>query len=250
MDNTIGELLKRRRENLGYTLDKVHVATKISVNFIIAIEANEWDKFPARVYLRGFLKKYSEYLELDTQEILRMFDHPPEISEPKSIQQGAKDGIKDIFGRLGKYITQNNDTPVKYAVGIVTGAVLVVLLVIYVIDNYDFIDFSSGKNVISAISVKTSSVTVPSNTQPAGKKYVLTIKVFVDTWIRVTLDGKKEFEGIVYTNKNYRWDAGEAINLKVGYVRGIDAMLDGEHVDLLSGARQGVNEVNLPVKSN
>src|SRR5882762_8006576 len=61
----IGSILKAAREQKGHTLDSVSQHTRISRKFLAALEANKFEEFPALAYLRGFLKSYCDYLEIE-----------------------------------------------------------------------------------------------------------------------------------------------------------------------------------------
>jgi cytoskeletal protein RodZ len=70
MAPTIGQQLRRAREERGAELSDVEVATKIRVKFLAAMEEDRWDELPAPVYARGFLDIYARHLGLDQQALL------------------------------------------------------------------------------------------------------------------------------------------------------------------------------------
>ncbi len=69
----LGNLFKEKREALGLTLNDVSEEIKIGINFLQAIEKEEFHKLPRGIYGKFFVKKYAEYLELDTSEIMKKF---------------------------------------------------------------------------------------------------------------------------------------------------------------------------------
>jgi curved DNA-binding protein CbpA len=60
-----GDALRRIRVSLGIELDEISTITKINVQHLRAIEANDYEMLPAPVYLRGFLKQIAKCLSLD-----------------------------------------------------------------------------------------------------------------------------------------------------------------------------------------
>ena len=67
---SIGPLLRERREAMGVTLAEAEVATRIRQKYLAALEADEWDLLPGEVVGRGFLRNYSTYLGLEPTEMI------------------------------------------------------------------------------------------------------------------------------------------------------------------------------------
>jgi cytoskeletal protein RodZ len=57
-----GKKIRRKREELGLTLEDVHEATKIRINFLQGIEQGDYSGFPGTVYVRGFIRTYLQFL--------------------------------------------------------------------------------------------------------------------------------------------------------------------------------------------
>ena len=57
-----GEQLKKIRKCNGVEVDEVSERTKISPEYVVAFENNDFQKLPALVYAKGFLKSYLTYL--------------------------------------------------------------------------------------------------------------------------------------------------------------------------------------------
>ena len=63
----MGPVLRERRETLGLSLNDVEAAIRIRVHYLIALEADDWQRLPGEVAGRGFLQNYAEFLKLDGQ---------------------------------------------------------------------------------------------------------------------------------------------------------------------------------------
>lgn len=74
MEN-IGKRLKEQRLEKGYTFQEIEKETKIRRRYLEALENEEWDIFPGIIYLKGFIKTYCRYLDLDEEEILQGLAH-------------------------------------------------------------------------------------------------------------------------------------------------------------------------------
>ncbi len=64
-----GEMLKRVREQKGFSLDELSEHTKIRKQHLVAIEAQDLNSLPARVYLRGFLTQIARVLRVDKHRL-------------------------------------------------------------------------------------------------------------------------------------------------------------------------------------
>jgi len=53
---TFGERLKRERELREVSLDEVGKGTRIAERFLQALENEQWDRLPAGVFGRGFVR--------------------------------------------------------------------------------------------------------------------------------------------------------------------------------------------------
>ena len=71
---TPGIMLKREREARGLTIKYIASETKISEPSIMAIENNDFDSFPAEVFVRGFLRNYARVLSIPSEEIIHAYE--------------------------------------------------------------------------------------------------------------------------------------------------------------------------------
>lgn len=67
---TLGALLRERREQRSISLAEVEKATRIRQKYLAAIEADEWHLLPGEVVGRGFLRNYATYLRLDADSLI------------------------------------------------------------------------------------------------------------------------------------------------------------------------------------
>ncbi|MEK7181640.1 MAG: RodZ domain-containing protein [Patescibacteria group bacterium] len=71
---TLGERLKKLRTDSRMSLPDIAKATKIQAKYIEYLENGEYEKLPADVYVRGFLRSYARYLNVEEQSFLRLYD--------------------------------------------------------------------------------------------------------------------------------------------------------------------------------
>jgi flagellar biosynthesis protein FlhG len=68
-----GALMQQIRESQGIELRDIADKTKIGMAYLTAIEAEDWEKLPAPVYVRGFLVGYARTLRLDVERVLSTY---------------------------------------------------------------------------------------------------------------------------------------------------------------------------------
>lgn len=69
----IGATLRRAREARGLTLQQAKQALRVHSDYLDALEAEEFDKLPAPVYVRAFLREYARFLGLDPEPLLQAY---------------------------------------------------------------------------------------------------------------------------------------------------------------------------------
>jgi curved DNA-binding protein CbpA len=60
-----GKDLKRIREELGVSLEIIKEMTKVRMVFLCAIEEDEYEKAPSRMFLKSYVKAYAQSIGLD-----------------------------------------------------------------------------------------------------------------------------------------------------------------------------------------
>lgn len=70
----LGEKLRNARLSLNLGLGEIEKKIKINKKYLEAIENGEYQKLPGEVYVKNFLKIYSNFLNLDFNEILQSYE--------------------------------------------------------------------------------------------------------------------------------------------------------------------------------
>ncbi len=70
MSITIGQRLKKAREERYLTLEKAAEETRIRTVFLQALEADDYSVLPSAAQGRGFLRNYAEYLDINIDEVI------------------------------------------------------------------------------------------------------------------------------------------------------------------------------------
>ncbi len=72
---TLGEIFASARQEQQESLDDIAVFLQISCFYLEALEAGNYAGLPSKIYTRNFVKKYAQFLQLDVQAMLKMFEH-------------------------------------------------------------------------------------------------------------------------------------------------------------------------------
>ena len=87
---TLGERLKKFRAQKCLPVSEVSRLTKIQPKYIEYLEEGEYDKLPADVYVRGFLRSYADFLGLDEAALIKLYEKEKGIKKNLEDGQGRK----------------------------------------------------------------------------------------------------------------------------------------------------------------
>ncbi|EKD99551.1 MAG: XRE family transcriptional regulator [uncultured bacterium] len=73
MQRSVGQLLKSAREEKKYTLQDVHKFIRIHPKYLKALEEDDYEVFEGKIHAKGFLKVYSEFLNVNINEIMALW---------------------------------------------------------------------------------------------------------------------------------------------------------------------------------
>ena len=238
----LGNILRQGREALGLSVEQVEEATKIRGQYLQALEEESFEELPAAVYVRGFLKNYSQFLGLDPQEVLALYlgTQPTEAPGPTA---PMLDEPLDPF-RLRRW------WPIAF---------IPVLFTAVAVSLWGYQRYYGAASVTSPTSTPTSrpthtsipsSPTVPQQTltpvptetavpsvtvTPSPTRLVLELRVEVvgsRSWLLVLADGQRVFAGILEPGAIQTWAARERISLRSGNAGAVQIGLNGEDLGL------------------
>lgn len=90
--------LARFRKKAGLSLEAIAEATKISLRFLSAIEAEEFEKLPGGIFNTSYLKQYAAAVGFDESELLAHYNlkvHPPIPRKPAQIERKSSRSLLD-----------------------------------------------------------------------------------------------------------------------------------------------------------
>ena len=71
---TVGARLREERLSRGIKRSEIAVKLHITNHYVKSLEANNFDKLPGAIFVKGYLKNYSELLDLNPTEIVGLYE--------------------------------------------------------------------------------------------------------------------------------------------------------------------------------
>ena len=262
----VGGLFRRKREAAGLPIEEAASRTKIAIDYIKAIEDNDFDQMPSLVSTKGFLKSYARCLGLDESEVLQMFiDSFPKLKVLPTAE--VKTGITSYI-QLGK----TERLPIPLSV-IIWGGLALLLFVILNLFNLNPTSSGSKQGPPTPISnnpagtmgkppphdatdegppasgVPALSPPSPVTTlSPSSEEnfLVLVIEALEPSWVKVVIDNTEKEEALLQAKDKIRWKGKKKFLLTTGNAGGIRVTLNGEDVGSLGPRGKVLHDVPIP----
>jgi len=102
---SLGVTLKKLREEKGLTVKDISGITKIREPLILALEAEQWEKLPEKIFIRGFVRSFIQAVGGDASLILDMFESACPGEEGKIVYPDyQKRSFKGLERKHRKYL--------------------------------------------------------------------------------------------------------------------------------------------------
>ena len=156
----IGQKLEEARKRKGISLREASESTTIRGDYLSAFESDQFDLNLPEVYLRGFVRTYAAYLDLDQEAIIAELEigvgktklrntkkslgsiAAGEIPETSEIRSSGQSKAK------GNFRSENHFNLRKPLIFVTAGISLLIITIVF----FTFIDFSNEKEKISPLT--------------------------------------------------------------------------------------------------
>src|SRR5579863_7508938 len=242
--SSVGEILRRARQEQGLDLDTVAARTKISAKFLEAIESDDRERLPSGFFYKSFVEQYAKSLSLDTREIAAEIDRVLSADEPLPLP-----GFESVVARNVPPMTSAHRFHTRRSYMSAVSLVLVVVGCsgVYVLWHSARSSFrlrgmiegvralAKPKNTVprpvtkiappAAVLVALASDTKPIEadgrtvTDPTANsdyKVMLDLMAHEATWLSVSSDGKPVFSGTLRANETKSVGGKQFAKLRVG----------------------------------
>lgn len=214
----LGSHLRQFRQEQSLSLEEVGEKTRIQVRLLKAIEESHWAILPEPVYIKGFIKRYAEALGMNGAEFSRDFPTGPVFQFIKPTWQrlpsaqlrpihlyllyvflviGAVNGLSYLINRSALEVSSNSESLHRST------------------DEQGRLDKVAQMNSPEEQFGPLIPAVLSSSTQN-GKPVRVGVTVKSDSWIRVVVDGKTQFEGMLPEGTQRTWVAEEKLIVRAG----------------------------------
>lgn len=172
---TLGERLKKIREDRGEDLNSVASHLRIQPKYLTAIESGNYLELPGEVYVRNFLIQYATYLNVSCDTVIHLYEHEGNVFRPQQ-QRTAQNALEQ-----GKNLPKAFLTP-----GVLRKAfVVMIILGIVVYLGYETQRIIKPPEIViyyptDNLRIIERSVTIRGETEPEALIYINNEEVIPD----------------------------------------------------------------------
>ncbi len=250
---TVGQYLRQEREKKNISLESISQTTRIPLKDLEALEKDEFHRFSAPVFARGFLRTYANQIGIDPNEIIAIYE-----AQTDSLSASKKTKIAPP--------SRNNRPRVKYII------ILSIFALVAIFAFSFFFSKSPAPPPPPSPSPADSSPPRPetkapapeplppqekepekipepvmadkpaekiTSTQPAiapagvekeekkERRHVLRVMASEKTWLRIRADDQPEFEVLLQPKEKGIWTARRQFKVTVGNAGGVELSFNG-----------------------
>ncbi|MEQ8833239.1 MAG: DUF4115 domain-containing protein [Miltoncostaeaceae bacterium] len=260
----IGNTLREARLRRGLDILQCEAETKIRAKYLRAMEGEHFDLMPSPTYVRGFLRTYADFLDLDGQLVLDeyesrfgIFEVDPRGAESEPWRRGSADSGGGMAGGAasgtragtGRPSPARSHRPPKrrrstelrllwLAIGGVMGVALLVWMGVG--STSDQVAPLPGASAVAGQeqSARVVDPDRPEQEAPARSpsvNIVLSGVGDIGSWVSVRAgdaEGRVVFEEVLGPGSTRSFRVRNPIHITTGNSAGLDVTIDGEPVDL------------------
>jgi cytoskeleton protein RodZ len=240
---TFGRYLQTVRLERGLRLEAVAEETRIAPSTLKAIEAEDFDRLPPDVFLKGFLRAFARAVGADEREAIALYlEHCrfQAVGRPAAAPPPAAVACSAGAWRLGLLLAA------------LAGLIALSALAYRYWSQEGTAEAPPQPSpaAVPAAAPAAAPVQPPSEAtkrphMPAAPVYVLVISAQDESWVKVSIDQGTPSEYHLKAGGQLRLEAATGFNLLVGNAAGLKMTLDNRPIPV-PGRRGEVVNLQLP----
>lgn len=189
----IGKELYQERQRQQLSLEMISTETRISIGLLTAIEKGKIENLPEAIYTRGLIKKFANYLGLNGKELAESYPTDTKLKPANSSRF-----------RLGIPIFQFRPIHLYF--------LYIIIVIISVQSISNTLKRAALEGAVEDLPIPPPTLQTPST--PKDKKPI-SVKVNIkgDCQLKVIVDGKVAFDGVLSKATQKTWEANQNITL-------------------------------------
>ena len=233
--DTPGTLLRSEREKQKKSLNDIEKVLKINIEYLRAIENDNYQQLPADLFAKSYLRSYSAALGLEADHILSLYNKY--FREPSMIPQPPKKPLRNMLSGF----KTNHIYILLICVSLVT--IFVITYTKLNTDKPSFITVDKAIPITGAEEIKIETAAV----EKAIPEEPLSLKIAASelTWISIMIDSANAEELLLRSGESTTVTAHEKFVLKIGNAGGTSLILNGTNIGKL-GPHGQVVDIVLP----
>lgn len=222
---TLGQYLKNGREAREIDIRDAAQQTRISINYLRALEDEDFSKLPGEVFVRGFLKNYGRFLNLDEAEILKRYAE----LKPQSPNSPAVSPDTEKTPIPAETTSQpERETPIEPFIWV---AVICISLLVFLFTSLPSKHRETDQAEKSDVPVPSMIPQDPPQLQSdKPEKLYLEVVALEDTWVLVRTDTSPQKKAVLKKGESLIWSADERFLLSYGHAAAAKLLLNGEEL--------------------
>ena len=256
----LGTTLKEAREAKNITLEQIEADLKIKPRYIEAIEAENFDIFPAAPMVRGFIRNYATYLELDATELLSRY-------QANHKETGRKKGRRKANPLLIEL------APARRRSFFNPDALITFLIITALLGSAAFFAYTqylepaqaqlfnlpaagapaaTPRPVVSEPALLLPTPTLPPTDTPVptptpSPQYytgvAVELVVHERSWVQILVDDVKTFEGFLEAGDRPNWVGEKRVAIRAGNGGGVEVFVNGQSMGFMGEPGQVIDQV-------
>lgn len=255
---SIGERLKKIRQERGLTLEDLQKKTRVHINILKAIEGEALTNL-SPVYLKGFIKIYCKALGLDPK------DYIPDYKEVSSVvfltpHQDSRSFLKSASIKISSL------KPNKKIRGII---IIALIILVFLAVSFKVAGCLFSRRDFAAVPLKMNQAerqkfSLKAKAQPSalGLKQVneaklpkealggirLVVSAKERCLIFVKIDGRVVFNRVLERGRSDSWKAKERVDLSLGNASAVEIVVNGQRFTNLGRKGQPLRNIVITEK--